>query len=85
MRRAARFAFFLAMLVWVLCPGSTALGAEGRTVRDAMWMWAADAGVLDGRFGLPAKSTMMPVDGTKRMGLSNVILIRCGVKPAEVK
>lgn len=82
MRRAAWLAFFLGILALGHCPGSTALGAERRTVRDAMWMWAADAGVLDGRFGLPAKSTMMPVDGTKWMGLSNVILIRCGGKPA---
>lgn len=81
MRRTAWFLSFLGIFALGYDPASTALGAERRTVRDAMWMWAADAGVLDGRFGLPAKSTLTPVDGTKWMGLSNVIMIRCGGKP----
>ncbi len=51
------------------------------TVRDRLWVWAHEATVYDGAWGLPGPSRITPVEGACYMGIPNVIFIRYEGKP----
>lgn len=61
--------------------GSNVAGAERRTVRDAMWVWAHYEGSYDNQWGLPGKSTMTPVGGAAWLNVPNIIMLRYGENP----
>ena len=73
MRHAA---WLLAVLVVVLAgrqADSNAEAAQRQTVRDAIWIWAQSEGAYNkgsdnNTWGLPADSSITPVEGAKWMG-----------------
>jgi hypothetical protein len=74
--------FLVLVTVCVLgCCASAASGAEPQKVRDRMWVWAHDAGVYNGQWNLPGRSSITPVEGAAYLGLANVIFIRYEGKP----
>lgn len=52
------------------------------TVGDRLWVWAHDAGVYNGHWGLSGPSRMTPIEGAAYLGLKNIIFIRYLGKPA---
>ncbi len=52
------------------------------TVRDRLWVWAHEAGVYNGAWGLPGNSRITPVEGAHWFDVPNLIFIRYEGKPA---
>ena len=61
-------------------PGAGAVFRK-ETVRDRLWVWAHEAGVYNGAWGLPGDSRITPVDGAHYLGVPNIIFIRYEGKP----
>jgi hypothetical protein len=60
---------------------ASAGAVEPQKVRDCMWVWAHDAGVYNGQWGLPGNSRITPVEGADYLGVPNVIFIRYEGRP----
>jgi hypothetical protein len=60
---------------------ASAGAAEPQTVRDRMWVWAHDAGVYNGHWGLPGNSRITPAEGAAYLSVPNVIFIRYEGRP----
>jgi hypothetical protein len=61
-------------------PRVRAVSLEG-TVRDRLWVWAHEAGVYNGAWGLPGDSRITPVEGAHYLGVPNIIFIRYEGRP----
>jgi hypothetical protein len=56
-------------------------GSEGEAIRDRLWVWAHEAGVYNGSWGLPGGSRITPVEGAHYLGIPNAIFVRYGGQP----
>jgi hypothetical protein len=52
------------------------------SVGDRLWVWAHDAGVSNGAWGLPGRSRILPAEGAQYLGVTKLIMIRYQDKPA---
>ena len=64
--------------------GTWSIGRAGEpeTVRDRLWVWAHEAGVYTGQFGLHGRSRITPAEGAAPLGLRNMIFVRYEGKPS---
>ena len=51
-------------------------------VRDRLWIWGHEVGSHNNAWGLPATSTITPVEAARYLGVPNVIMVEYGGKPA---
>src|ERR1051325_9495998 len=54
---------------------------KNQSVGDCLWAWGHEAGVYNGKWGLPGPSRITPVEGAHFLGVPNVIFIRYENKP----
>lgn len=54
---------------------------EEGTARDRFWVWAHEATVYNGDWGLPGDSRITPVEGAHYLGVPNIIMIRYNGRP----
>jgi hypothetical protein len=76
-----RFVLIPAVLFSCGWVGTVATASESKTVRDALWIWAHYEGSYNGAWGLPANSSITPIEAARSMGLQNMILIRYNGRP----
>jgi hypothetical protein len=55
--------------------------SEGEAIRDRLWVWAHEAGVYNGAWGLPGGSRITPVEGAHYLGIPNAIFVRYSGQP----
>ena len=54
---------------------------DGEAIRDRLWVWAHEAGVYNGSWGLPDGSRITPVEGAYYLGIPNAIFVRYAGHP----